>query len=1752
MKKIFTLLFTLISFLGYSQSTTVVISQVYGAGGNAGATYNADFVELHNISANDVNMNGYSVQYASATSTTTWTGVAVLPDVTIPAGGYYLIQMSTVGPNGIALPTVDLVATPSIAMAAANGKVALVNGVTALTACTEASIVDLVGYGTANCAEGTSTAALSPTTAALRNNNGCSETDDNSVDFSVDVPAPRNSASAVQDCSSTPASPTVTTSTLTDFGTVTVGSSSASQTLTISGTDLTGFPGTLAVTAPGGFEVSLDGTTWLPGVEVPFSQSTLDATTIFVRFTPANEGVITGNITISGGGLTPAVTVAVSGTGETTTPATPTVTASTLTDFGTVTVGSSSASQTLTVSGTDLTGAPGDITVTAPAGFEVSLDGTTWTTTVNIPYTSATLASTSVFVRFTPTAAGAASGNITINGGGIATAVSVAVSGNGGGTTPPTTSGIVISQAYGAGGNAGATFNADYVELKNITNGPLSLNGLSIQYGSATSTTAWTGVSALPDVTIPAGGFYLIQMSTVGANGAALPTPDFIATPSIAMAGANGKVALVTGTTAISTCTDPTIVDLLGYGTANCAETNPSAALSATGAAMRINNGCTDTNDNSADFTVETPAPRNSATTPAPCGTTPTNPTVTTSTLSGFGSVNVGSSSASQTLTISGTNLTGAPGNITVTAPAGFEVSLDGTTWTTSVTVPYTSETLASTSVFVRFTPTAAGAASGNITISGGGLTPDVTVAVSGTGETTTPATPTVTASTLTDFGTVTVGSSSASQTLTVSGTDLTGAPGDITVTAPAGFEVSLDGTTWTTTVNIPYTSATLASTSVFVRFTPTAAGAASGNITINGGGIATAVSVAVSGNGGGTTPPTTSGIVISQAYGAGGNAGATFNADYVELKNITNGPLSLNGLSIQYGSATSTTAWTGVSALPDVTIPAGGFYLIQMSTVGANGAALPTPDFIATPSIAMAGANGKVALVTGTTAISTCTDPTIVDLLGYGTANCAETNPSAALSATGAAMRINNGCTDTNDNSADFTVETPAPRNSATTPAPCGTTPTNPTVTTSTLSGFGSVNVGSSSASQTLTISGTNLTGAPGNITVTAPAGFEVSLDGTTWTTSVTVPYTSETLASTSVFVRFTPTAAGAASGNITISGGGLATSVNVAVSGTGGAVTPPSTHIVISQVYGGGGNSGAPFNADFVEIHNGTNSPVSLAGMSVQYASATNTSTWNSLTALPAVTIPAGGYFLVQMSDPGANGSALPTPDHVASPAIAMAGANGKVALVNGTSLISSCTESIIIDLVGYGTASCGETNPTPALSNSTAGFRNENVCIDTDNNLADFTIAAPAPRNSASPINICGGPQPTLTASSLPSFGSVVVGQTSASQTITLTGTLLTGAPGNITVTAPAGFEVSLDGTTWTSSVTIPYTSETLASTSIFVRFTPTALGTVSGNITITGGSATTNVAVTGEGATTPADVTATALEDFGTVCVNEVGGPNSFTLTGTGLNTTPVVVGPLNGFTFSTTAGGTYSSTLTIPQSGGTFNQTIFVKFLPLAATSYSGDIPVTGGGIAGTLNVAATAAGNPAGGSILTGMATNILATSATAAGIIDEAGCSPATEYGIVYSGIQNFPDGVGRYVPSTNINAEGMFTSQLTGLVQNTIYYYKAYVINAGVTTYGEEKTFTTPPIGNGLIVYSNPITRGNTMHFSISGLQPGHYTVRFFNMLGQAVLQRDIILQTNYIDDYFVVPTTVPKGVYRFQVINQKFKAEKTILVL
>jgi hypothetical protein len=183
-------------------------------------------------------------------------------------------------------------------------------------------------------------------------------------------------------------------------------------------------------------------------------------------------------------------------------------------------------------------------------------------------------------------------------------------------------------------------------------------------------------------------------------------------------------------------------------------------------------------------------------------------------------------------------------------------------------------------------------------------------------------------------------------------------------------------------------------------------------------------------------------------------------------------------------------------------------------------------------------------------------------------------------------------------------------------------------------------------------------------------------------------------------------------------------------------------SPNIVIRQIYGGGGNSGANIRNDFIELFNRGSVPISVSGWTVQYASASGSS-WVS-TPLSG-TIQPGRYYLVQEEQGNGGTVSLPQPDAVGS--IGISAMAGKVALVNSSALLTgTCpSSSSIVDFVGYGSANCSEGAPAPDLNNTTAILRADGGCSDTDSNSLNFSIGSPSPRNSSSAANQCSGSVP-----------------------------------------------------------------------------------------------------------------------------------------------------------------------------------------------------------------------------------------------------------------------------------------------------------------------------------------------------------------------------------------------------------------------
>src|SRR5262249_35193087 len=122
-------------------------------------------------------------------------------------------------------------------------------------------------------------------------------------------------------------------------------------------------------------------------------------------------------------------------------------------------------------------------------------------------------------------------------------------------SSPSTGPTFYLSQVYGGGGGTGTYLN-DYVEIKNVSVVPLSLNTLSLMYGSASGqfASSATNAFAFPNVTLQPGQYYLVQLGTAGTSGAALPVTPDATTTNLSMSQSSGKVALVTSAFTQNTC----------------------------------------------------------------------------------------------------------------------------------------------------------------------------------------------------------------------------------------------------------------------------------------------------------------------------------------------------------------------------------------------------------------------------------------------------------------------------------------------------------------------------------------------------------------------------------------------------------------------------------------------------------------------------------------------------------------------------------------------------------------------------------------------------------------------------------------------------------------------------------------------------------------------------------------------------------------------------------------------------------------------------------------------------------------------------------------------------------------------------------------------------------------------------------------------------------------------------------------------
>ena len=920
--------------------------------------------------------------------------------------------------------------------------------------------------------------------------------------------------------------------------------------------------------------------------------------------------------------------------------------------------------------------------------------------------------------------------------------------------------------------------------------------------------------------------------------------------------------------------------------------------------------------------------------------------------------------------------------------------------------------------------------------------------------------------------------------------------------------------------------------------------------------------------------------VVISQVYPGGGSSSTTvtYKNDYVELHNISAVTQDISGYSLQYGSATGNfgSSATQIFTFPSSTsIPAGGYLLIQLGAAGTGGANLPvTPDFSST-NLSMGAASGKVALVnTGTglgcgATATPCNLPSssIIDLVSYGASNNAEggvtVNNGVALPAnTNGAVRKTSGCTETDNNNNDFdVVVNPVPRNSATPVVICGAPV--PILSSTTLSGFGNICINTTGGPNSFTISGTNLTTA--DVTVASLSGFTYSTtSGGTYTSTLTLTQPGGAF-SQQVFVKFDPTAVQSYNGNIVISGGGATSSVNVAATGSGVNTAPSVTTGATSAVTMSSATAAGTITATGcsavtaygIEYSTTTGFP-NGTGTAVSSSNLAGGNFSSDLTGLATGTT---YYYKAYATNSGGTSygteqsftTATPNPT-ITTTALTSFGnvcintnAGPNSFTITGSNLT---TADITVGPLGgytFSTTAAGVYSPSLTLTQPGGSYSQEIFVRFTPTALQSYSGNIPVNGGGIStPVNV------GTIGNGINSTPSLITGSASAITTTTAT---LAGNISDIGCSAIAAYGIEYSTTNgFPNGTGTQVASSNLAGgnfTSSLTGLTANTTYYYKAYATNAGGTAYGAQQSFSTAAPPPPVLTASALAGFANYCINTTSGSNSFTLSGTNLTSADVTIGPLTGYSFSTTSNGTFTSTLIVSSASVSAGQTIYVRFTPVNVQSYNGNIPVSGGG-ATSINVPVTGSGINIGASITTGTATNITTSSAQLGGNITDLGCSNVTAYGIEYSGINGFANGTGISVAGNNL-VNGLFSVTVNGLVQGATYYYKAYAVNNAGKVYGNQQTFTVASIPDGFRIFPVPVARGNELFFSMNDLTPGYYGLLFFNSAGELVLQKNINIQANFINQSLTVPGTLAPGIYRVQLVNTtKLLETRSIVIL
>ena len=672
-------------------------------------------------------------------------------------------------------------------------------------------------------------------------------------------------------------------STSESFGSVIVGAQQP-QTVTLTNSEASNVTISQASVAGAGFQLS--------GITTPTTLAPSQSVSFTVSFAPSAAGSASGTLTIVSDAVDPNLAMALTGTGVA--PGTLGSSPSSL-DFGSVTVGSN---QSLTETVTNTGGSSVTITQAAISGTGFSISG------VSTPITLAAGQSTALTIRFTPASAVAGSGTLTVSSTASNPTLTVALSGNG--------------IAAGALGSIPSSLNFGTVTVgsnQSLSGTVTNTGGTSVTISQvAISGTGFTLSGITAPVTLAAG-----QSTTFTAKFSPASSGSASGNVTVTSNAPNPTLTIplsASGITPGALGSSPTSLNfgnvtvgsnqslsgtVTNTGGANV--TISQVAASGTGFSLSgVTTPVTLTAGQSTTFTVKfSPGSAGSASGSVIITSTASNPTLTVPlsatgvaagalgsnpTSMNFGSVTVGSN---QSLSETVTNTGGASVTISQVSASGTGFSLSG------ITTPVTLSSGQSATFTVKFAPGSAGSASGTVTVTSTASNSTLSVPLSGTGV----AVGTLGSSpTSLNFGSVTVGSNqSLSETVTNTG----GASVTISQVAASGTGFSLSG------ITTPLTLTSGQGVTFTVKFAPTSAGSASGNVTVTSTASNPSLDVPLSGTGAAaagqlTVTPTTlnlGSVVVGTSGSASGSLSATGANVTVTAASSNNAVFSLGSLSL-------------------------------------------------------------------------------------------------------------------------------------------------------------------------------------------------------------------------------------------------------------------------------------------------------------------------------------------------------------------------------------------------------------------------------------------------------------------------------------------------------------------------------------------------------------------------------------------------------------------------------------------------------------------------------------------------------------------------------------------------------------------------------------------------------------------------------------------------------------------------------------